>query len=180
MFYEYQKNVNSEKLSREINLSSISSFFEGVTFNGVIVKVVFSKELTELEKQILDDLMNKHSPIDSDLEMRISISDREKFGDQVIEEFKLKNLKEGIKWFQAIHLHERIKNWKVNLPAEVGGGEAFVDIFNMVLSGDIETASLALLYGENDDMTQGKHWVTNERRMWLLNRMREWLGWPTV
>lgn len=179
MIYEYLKIINSEKFSKELALTSIHALYNGMVFDGLKSGIHFTQALTEPQKQILDDLVNNHSSIDTDLVVKISIQDRKKYGEQLIEDFKLKNLSDGIQWFQAVHLHSRVRAWQVNYPAPIGGSDT-VDIFNMILSGDIETASLSLLYGVNDEMTLPTHWITNERRLWLINQMRIWLGWPTV
>lgn len=180
MIYEYLKIINSEKFTKEIAVTSITSpLYMGMAFDGLKSSIHFAQALSEPQKQILDDLVNNHSPIDTDLVVKISIQDRKRFGEQLMEDFKLKNLGEGIQWFQAVHLHARVRAWQVNYPAPIGGNDV-VDIFNMVLSGDIETASLSLLYGLNDEMNLPTHWITNERRVWLINQMRTWLGWPTI
>lgn len=112
--------------------------------------------------------------------LAISITDRKTFGDELMEEFKLKNISDGIAWYQAMHLHSRIRAWEVTLPPALGSVVVTVDLLNMIVSGDIETASLALLYGANDAMSSPLHWITNERRVWLINKMRAWLQWPLV
>lgn len=180
MIYEYQKIINAEKFTKEISITVLKGpLYMGMAFDGIKSSIYFSNDLTDPQKQILDDMINNHSPVDSDLVVKISIQERKKFGEQLMEDFKLKNLNEGIQWFQAVHLHARVRAWQVNYPNPIDGSDV-VDIFNMVLSGDIETASLSLLYGVNDEMTLPTHWITNERRLWLINQMRAWLGWPPV
>ena len=181
MIYEYSKIVNAEKLSTEIGASAIFSGYQGVSFDGVKTFVHYSVELSESNKLVLDSIINAHSPIDTELEIKFSIAARREFGSKLMENFKLKNLNEGIQWYQAIHLHSRIKDWNVTYPSALGGiPDEQVDIMNMILSGDIETASLALLYGQDDSMTQVNHWITFDRRKWLINQMRAWLGWPLI
>lgn len=177
--YSYNKYVNCEKLYSEILTSNIGYKCSGVTAIGNEVTIFTSEVLTDELKQILDDLINVHSPIDPNLVVKKSIQDRKIFGEQLIEDFKLKNLNEGVQWYQAVHLHSRVRAWEVTYPHPIGGTDT-VDIFNMILSGDIETASLSLLYGQNDDMSLPTHWITDERRKWLINQMRTWLGWPTI
>lgn len=116
---------------------------------------------------------------------------RQEFGENLMLAFKQKNISEGMQWFQAIHLHSRIKDVIVTYPtpeqfphpayaavgALIGGQTKNVDIFNMIKGGDIETAYFSLLYTTNDPMTSPEHWITEERRQWLLEQMRVWLGW---
>lgn len=117
---------------------------------------------------------------------------RRKFGGELMLAFKQKNISEGMQWFQAIHLHSRIKKWKVNYPTPaqfphpayssignvIGGTSDEVDLFNMIAGGDIETACFSLMYGENDAMDLPHHWISEERRQWIVSQMKAWLGWP--
>lgn len=109
---------------------------------------------------------------------------RRSFGSKLMLAFKQKNVSEGIQWYQAIHLHGRIRNWRVNMPqallAAMGGlpdPGISVDLVNIIVAGDIETASLALTYGEADDMTSPFHWASQDRIDWLNTQMKTWLGW---
>jgi hypothetical protein len=118
---------------------------------------------------------------------------RQDFGEMLMLAFKQKNISEGCQWFQAIHLHERVRSWVVTYPTPaqfphpayaelgltIGGQTKTVDLFNMIKGGDIETACLSLKFGQNDDMTSPVHWVTDERRLWLIEQMERWLGWIT-
>lgn len=109
---------------------------------------------------------------------------RREFGAKLMTAFKQKNLSEGIQWYQGIHLHNRVRKWQVIMPpallTAMGGipdpGE-YVDLVNVIVSGDIETASLCLTYGVADDMTSPFHWCTQDRIDWLNNQMKAWLGW---
>ena len=180
MIYKYNKTVNSTKLSEEIKVSTAKDNFLGVVSIDGNSSIHYSVDLTEPQKQVLDGVVNAHSPVDTSLLTRISIKDRKEFGDELMEEFKLRNIQEGIQWYQAIHLHARIRAWQVTLPESLGSAVETIDIMNMILSGDIETTALSLQYGVDDDMTSPLHWITSARRMWLINKMRTWLGWPTI
>lgn len=177
MIYNYTKIINPDKLYSEIY--PLLNTYEGSITHGTSVELYFSSELNSGDKALLDSIVDLHTIVDQSYDIKTSIIDRKTFGEKLTEEFKYKNLQEGITWYQAVHLHSRVRDWKVNYPSPLTGSEN-VDLFNMILSGDIETASLSLQYGENDDMTLPQHWVTQERRMWLVNKMRVWLGWPEV
>lgn len=126
------------------------------------------------------------------IQQRVELQKRREFGADLLIRFKEKNISEGIAWMQAIHLHSRIRQWKVTFPTAVQfpspgyaavaaafqGRSCFVDLSNMMVdSGDIETTCLALMFGEDDDMSLPEHWVTSTRRNWLINEMKTWLGW---
>lgn len=99
------------------------------------------------------------------------------YGKELLLKFKLKNIQEGIQWYQATWLHSRIRNWKVTLPPALGSAVVYVDLFNALSSGDIETTCLCLIYGEADPMDNPLHWVTSDRKNWLITEMKTWLGW---
>lgn len=103
---------------------------------------------------------------------------RRKFGQDLMLAFKQKNISEGIQWYQAIHMHARFRAWDVTMPAQLGGAVETVDLLNMILSGDIETACLSAIYGQPDDMTSPLHWVSQDRMNWTIDQMKAFLGWP--
>lgn len=109
---------------------------------------------------------------------------RREFGSKLMLAFKQKNLSEGIQWYQALHLHGRIRNWQINMPSALltamGGVPdpgIHVDLANIIVAGDMETASLALTYGVADDMTSPFHWASQARLGWLNSQIKTWLGW---
>jgi hypothetical protein len=106
------------------------------------------------------------------------LESRRVFARDLLLALKAKNINEGMQWFQAIHMHARSAAWKVTLPPQLGGAVLTVDLMNMFSSGDIETACLAMIYGEPDEMTAPQHWITPERKEWLVSQMKEFLGWP--
>jgi hypothetical protein len=105
------------------------------------------------------------------------IAVRRKFASDLFEAFKIKNMNEGVQWYQAMHLHDFLKNYKVILPPQLGSVEMHVDLVNILIAGDIETGCLALTYGEQDDMSLPYHWFSEERRLWLIEQMKRYLGW---
>lgn len=102
---------------------------------------------------------------------------RREFGQNLMLAFKQKNISEGIQWYQAIHMHARMRAWDVTLPAQLGGSVETVDCLNMILAGDIETACLSAIYGAADDMSSPLHWLSQERLDWLIAQMKGFLGW---
>lgn len=90
---------------------------------------------------------------------------------------KIKNISESINVTQALWVHHRLRAWSVTLPPEMGGFTYSVDIMNMIVAGDIETATIALMYGTADDMTQPYHWLNTERITYMIDELKLWLGW---
>jgi hypothetical protein len=99
------------------------------------------------------------------------------FAQNLMLALKVKNQSEGIGILQALHTHNRLKSWDVALPVEMGGFTFNVDVMNLVVAGDIETATIALMYGTPDDMTQPYHWLNAERIEWIVTQLKAWLGW---
>lgn len=95
------------------------------------------------------------------------------FAKSLMAEFKQQNKDDGINALQAMWLHHRVRAWSYSFY----GISYTVDIPNMVISGDIETACLALLNGAPDDMSQAYHWVSAPRVAWLTDQMKSFLGW---
>lgn len=102
---------------------------------------------------------------------------RREFGQKLMLAFKIKNISEGVQWYQAIHMHARLRAWNVNMPQALGGTVETVDCLNMILAGDIETACLSAMYGTPDDMSSPLHWLSAERVNWLIGEMKTFLGW---
>lgn len=96
------------------------------------------------------------------------------FAKNMFKEFKHLNKEQGINGAQALWLHHRMRAWQVSFM----GIPFTVDIINMGMSGDIETACLSLLYGQADDMTLHYHWMSQDRVNILINEMKSYLGWP--
>lgn len=97
------------------------------------------------------------------------------FARKLFRSFKQKNKDEGITGPQALWMHHRVRALTVNFPNMEPTTQ---DIINMGASGDIETACLCLLYCQPDDMSQPYHWLNAERISWLIEKMKEHLGWP--
>lgn len=107
---------------------------------------------------------------------------RVKFATDLLIAFKQKNMEEGINIFQAMHMHTRIRAWVVVVPTNPAygpyqGKEFTIDLINLSLSGDIETACKSLEWGIVDSMLMPEHWMNDARRAWLINEMKEFLGW---
>lgn len=136
-------------------------------------------------KAIQDEKIAQKQRLD-DLEEKV------RFGKDLLIRFKYKNIAEGINWMQAIHLHSRIKDWIVTYPTAAqfpvqsymavsqyfAGRSKSVDLVNMLtVSGDVESTYFSLMFGQNDDGSMPEHWVTDERRKWLISEIKTYLGW---
>ena len=104
------------------------------------------------------------------------IKDRKQFADGMMQRLKDRNIVSGINVVQALWLHHRTRAWEVTLPPQYGGFQYTVDILNMAVSGDLETAYFALRYGTLDDMSQPYHCINQNMIDWFKNELKGYLG----
>lgn len=107
------------------------------------------------------------------ISIRSDDNSRREFSRNLMQDFKLKNIEEGVDASQALWLHHRARAWDVNF----NGLTVSVDLINMAYSGDIETTYIALAYGTPDDMSQPHHVWSQERIDYLKLEMAKYLGW---
>lgn len=105
--------------------------------------------------------------------LTFSIKVRKEFAERLLEEFKFKNLSEGVNALQGMWIQHKMRA----LPVSFMGVNFTLDILNMAVSGDVEIACLALQNCELDDMTMPYHWFNSARRDWLVSEMKKFLGW---
>lgn len=105
--------------------------------------------------------------------LKFTIKERKVWAEEMMERFKQRNISAGINAPQSLWLHHRMRSLEINFM----GIPMTQDILNMAVSGDIETATLALLYSTPDDGSQPFHWYTASTRQWLIDEMKGYLGW---
>lgn len=98
---------------------------------------------------------------------------RKRFAQELMIAFKVRNIQEGINAPQAMWLHHRIRA----LDTTITGVAMTVDLSNMAMSGDLETAYLALAGCAADDMSQAYHSLSQERLNWMKTEIAIFLGW---
>lgn len=109
----------------------------------------------------------------SDSYLEYSIIERKAFADALLEKFKKRNISEGINALQGMWMHHTLRAY----PIAFSGMNFTLDIMNLAISGDIEIACLSLMYGYTDDNSQPYHWLTGDRKQWLINEMKTFLRW---
>lgn len=107
------------------------------------------------------------------LSLKMGIKQRREYAEDLIERFKFKNVSEGINAAQAMHMHHKMRA----LPVTFMGIPMVLDLLNLVVSGDVEVACLALMYSQPDDMSMPFHWLNRDRIDWLTADMKQFLGW---
>lgn len=105
--------------------------------------------------------------------LKYSIVTRKQFADELLERFKKRNILEGINAAQGFWMHHTLRAY----PVTFMGQARVIDIMNLAISGDLEIACLALIYGYTDDMSESYHWMSGDRKQWLINELKAFLGW---
>lgn len=105
--------------------------------------------------------------------LEATIKQRKEYADDLIERFKNFNMTSGINILQALWLQHRMRALSIT----VYGVNFTVDIMNLVVSGDVEVACVALQYAQVDDMSLPYHFFNDARRNWLVADMKSYLGW---
>lgn len=105
--------------------------------------------------------------------LNISIKQRKDWAEQMLERFKKRNILLGINGVQALWLHHRMRALDINFMSV----PMTLDILNMAISGDVETACLAIMFSTPDDGSQPFHFYKEAEKEWLTAEMKSFLGW---
>lgn len=105
--------------------------------------------------------------------LNMTVKARKEYCEDLLERFKKKNILDGINAAQGMWMHHLMRAY----PVTFGGVSYTVDLLNMAVSGDVEIACLSLIYGATDDMSQTYHWISAERKDWLIGELKAYLGW---
>lgn len=109
-------------------------------------------------------------------EIKMSVKRGKEIAEEVMETFKKNNIirfaAQGVTNEQAlmksIWVHHRLRAVEVNL----GLGSRIVDLMNLCISGDIETAYIILQHMTPDDMSQPDHFLSQE----VIDELKELIG----
>lgn len=102
-----------------------------------------------------------------------TIKERKEWADDFMQRFKKKNLLENINGMQALWVHHRLRA----LPVNFTGMDFTIDLLNLVVSGDLECACLALMNTPPDAMDQPFHFLSQERLDWIVKELKDYLHW---
>lgn len=102
-----------------------------------------------------------------------TIKQRKEYAEGLLERFKKRNIVAGINAMQGMWLHHRMRAMDITFY----GMPFTIDILNLAISGDIEIACLAIIHSTPDDGSMPFHWFTQDAKDFLINDMKEYLGW---
>jgi hypothetical protein len=102
-----------------------------------------------------------------------SVAERKVFCENLMDRLKIINVSQGINIGQALWFHHRARALSVSY----NGENYTIDLLNLVISGDVETACIVLMNAIPDDMTESYHWLSQERINWIVGEIKTYLGW---
>jgi hypothetical protein len=103
----------------------------------------------------------------------VTVSQRRAMAEEIIEEMKKENLLAGINVLQALWVHNRLRALSIT----VGGVPFTIDLMNLVVSGDLEVAYVALGATTPDDMSMPFHFLSSEKIESYRLKIARKLGW---
>lgn len=151
---------DSEQLNYEAQSWTVftqTEFDEYIRVNGVKIETHFMNQISDQYKYL-----------------DISIQKKIDFAQDLIDRLKKKNILEGINAAQGMWMHQKVRA----LPVSFAGMTFTIDLMNLVISGDLELACLSLIYSPADDMSETYHWLSSDRKAWIINELKLFLGWP--
>ncbi len=109
-------------------------------------------------------------------EIKLTVKRGKEIAEEVMETFKKNNIlrfaAQGVSnemaLMKSIWVHHRLRAVEVNL----GLGPRVVDLMNLCISGDIETAYILLQYMTPDDMSQPDHFLSEE----VIDELKDLIG----
>lgn len=141
------------------------------------VNLVFGTDIGVSDEQILQTLVQTHAGLGVNLSKTVQVN--KIFADEMMQSIKEKNLLEGLSSIdQAAWVHHRLR--KIDYTLSDATTVVQIDVMNLIVSGDIETAEFVLGQMTPDDMTESYHWLTQARLDWIRNEIRSYLGWPLI
>lgn len=173
---DFTSGVYLTQLEDEIQTDGSVQNFEGLSLDGDTLSVLGSSLINETN---LNTVVSNHTPDYTQLYVKNTVKENKEFADQMMQRLKEKNILEGLSSIdQSAWVHHRMR--KVDYTLSDNTTIVQLDVMNMVVTGDIETAEHALGQMVPDDMTESYHWLTQTRIDWIRNEIRSYLGWPLI
>lgn len=115
------------------------------------------------------------------------IAARRLWAENMMERLKFQNIQNDATLAQSLWIHTRLRKLEITpLQAHadafpplgpVVGVPLVIDLMNLVISGDLETAYATLLCVEPDPMTEPYHALDQNLIDWIKNEIAVYLGW---
>jgi hypothetical protein len=167
--------LSEDQLSDEIYSANCVSNFEGISRTNTHLQVIGDS----MDETALDLVINSHELNPIPIFLTKTVYESKAFSDDLMQRLKVKNILEGLASIdQAAWVHHRLRKTQFTLSDETTVVD--IDVMNLVISGDMETAEFVLGQMTADDMTKSYHWLSQERIDWIRNEIRTYLGWPPL
>lgn len=171
---DFSSGVLISQLHYEIQANGSVTNFLGITKFGDSVSIN-GDSMNEIN---LDAAIVAHTPNLTQVYIHNTVIENKAFADDMMQRMKERNILEGLSGIdQAAWVHHRFRKTDYVLD---DGPTVQIDVLNLVVSGDIETAEHVLGQMLPDDMTEVYHWLTQDRLDWMRNEIRAFLGWPPL
>ena len=115
------------------------------------------------------------------------IAARRLWAENMMERLKFQNIQNDATLAQSLWIHTRLRKLEITplqahadaFPAlqPVVGVTLVIDLMNLVISGDLETAYATLLCTTPDPMTEEYHVLDQDLIDWIKNEIAVYLGW---
>lgn len=172
----FTSGIIVEQFDKEVRESSVITNYSGIQKIDDNLEVHGDNLSNEPG---LDTLVSNHIPDYLALTVENTVTENKGFADEMMQRLKEKNILEGLSSIdQSAWVHHRLR--KLDYTLSDNTTVVQLDVMNLVVSGDIETAEHALGQMTPDDMTETYHWWTQARIDWIRNEIREYLGWPLI
>lgn len=170
----FTNGLHLGQLDHEVQESEAVTGYAGLLKELDLVKI----NGDSMDESALDAVIAAHVPDYTKIYVQNTVIENKEFADGMMQRMKEKNLLEGLSSIdQAAWVHHRLRKVDYVLDA---GPTVQIDVLNLVVSGDVETAESVLGQMAPDDMSQPYHWWTQSRIDWVRNEIRTYLGWPLL
>jgi hypothetical protein len=172
----FQNGLALGQLDYFVRESNAVDGYEGLTSGGGLL-IVLGDEI--FDEELLDSIVLNHEPNQTLIFLDKTVAENRLFSEDLIQRFKKQNLISGLSTIdRAAWVHHRLR--KVDYLLSDNETLIHIDVLNLVISGDIETAEQVLGQMSPDDMSEDYHWLNQERINWLRNEIRKYLEWPLL
>ena len=168
------ENFILSQLNDEIRASGFVTNYSGCS----VAQNYFLVHGDSMDETGLDSVISSHVPNLMSVFVSNTIQQNKAFADDMMERMKKRNILEGLSSIdQAAWVHHRLRKVDYILNA---GPTVQIDVLNLVVSGDIETAEHVMGQMTPDSMLEVYHWLNQDRIDWIRNEIRTFLGWPLI
>jgi hypothetical protein len=194
--------VNLSGLQFELKESQLEELFSHITRNDDVLSIHFSDQLSEQLEQTLDEIISNHtgSPAPDffinelvlDAEQKAQLQSDQKardFSNKLTAILKVLNKSQGMNLSQSLWAHHRLRAMEIEVNQTIADAHSVflpllgqtikIDVLNLVITGDIETAYFVFSVATPDPMTESYHSISQQMLDFMRNQLGIYLGWES-